>query len=74
MGATSRGRRTLRRRALLVVVGLVLTFAAFAAFVLLQHGVDGVVHFFTTPTMEADSGKMYTPVTGVKRALEKLEE
>jgi hypothetical protein len=74
MSATSRQHKIRRTRVLLVVAGGVLIVAAFAAFVLLRHGVDGVVHFFTTPTIEADSGKKYTPVTGLKRVIEKFDE
>jgi len=74
MQTTSRERRFRRKRALIVVAGLALVFVAFAAFVLLNYGVDGIVYFFTTPTLEARSGKKYTPVTGVKRAIEKLGE
>ncbi len=58
MAATSRERRFRRKRALIVVLGVVLIAAAFAAFILLRHGVDGVVHFFTTPTMEAVLGSV----------------
>ena len=74
MGITSRGRRHRRRRAVIVVAGVGLVAVAFAVCILLRHGVDGLVHFFTTPTMEAGSGKKYTPVTGVRRTLEKIEE
>ena len=48
--------------------------AAFIACVLLRCGVDWVAYFFSTPTMEAPSGKKYTPVSGVRRAIEKLDE
>ena len=36
--------------------------------------VDKLVYFFTTPTMEAKSGRKYTPLTGIKRYFEKLDE
>ena len=74
MAATSRERGFRRKKFLIVMLGVVLIAVAFAAFIVLRHGVDGVVHFFTTPTMEAESGRKYTPTSGIKRAFEKLEE
>jgi len=74
MGITRRERRSRRKRALIVVAGVVMIAAAFVACLLLRYGVDGVVYFFTTPTMEARSGKKYTPVSGVKRAIERLDK
>jgi len=74
MGITRRESRSRRKRTLILVAGAVVIAAAFIACVLLRCGVDGVVYFFTTPTMEARSGKKYTPVSGVKRAIERLDE
>jgi hypothetical protein len=74
MGIASRGQRSRRKRALIVAAGVALMAAAFAVCLLLRHGFDGLVHFFTTPTMEAGSGRKYTPVSGVRRTMEKLEE
>ncbi len=74
MDMTRRGRRSRRKRALIVVAGAVVIAAAFLACLLLRYGIDGVVYFFTTPTMEARSGRKYTPVSGVKRAIERLDK
>jgi Na+/citrate or Na+/malate symporter len=59
---------------LVAAVGVVAITAALVICLLLRHGVDRLVFFFTTPTMEAGSGRKYTPVTGVKRYIEKLDE
>ena len=60
---------------MIVAAGVGLMAAAFAVCLLLRHGVDGLVYFFTTPTMEAGSGRKYTPISGIRRTLEKkLEE
>ncbi len=69
-----RERRARRRRILIAVAGTALISIAFVVCLLLRYGVDRLVYFFTTPTMEAKSGRKYTPVTGVKRYIEKLDE
>jgi len=74
MGITRRERRSRRKRTLIVVAGAAMIAAAFVACVLLRCGVDWVAYFFTTPTMEARSGRKYTPVSGVKRAIERMED
>ena len=72
MAVSSRERRSRRKRAIIIVAGAGIMAIAFAAILLLRHGIDGLVHFFTTPTMEAGSGRKYTPASGVRRTIEKL--
>lgn len=59
---------------LLAVVGGVIVAVAFVLCLALSQGLESIVRFFTVPSLEARSGKKYTPVSGAKRFLEKIDE
>ena len=74
MRAPSRERRLRKRRLFIVLAGGALMAGGFGLCLLLRCGMARLVRFLTTPTMEAGSGRKYTPVTGVKRYIEKMDE
>ncbi len=74
MGVSSRQRRMRRKKALLIACGLGLVLVSFALCIVMIQGVDWVARFFTEPTLEAKSGRKYTPTSGVKRWIEKQDE
>ncbi len=74
MGLSSRRRRMWRRKALLVACGLGLVFVSFALCIVMTHGLGWVARLFTEPTLEAKSGRKYTPTGAVRRWIEKQDE
>lgn len=69
-----RERWSLKRRILLAFGALFFCAVAFFIVVLLTDGADGLVRFFTEPSLEAKSGRKFTPFGAVKRYFEKLGE
>ncbi len=74
MGLSSRERRMRRRKALLVVCGFGLVLVSFALCIVLTHGLGWVTRLFMEPTLEAKSGRKYTPTGAVRRWIEKQDE
>ena len=74
MGGTRRGRRARRRKMWLVAGGAVLCICGTLAALALTHGLEGLVRFLTVPSVEARSGRKYTPSGAVRRYLEKRSE
>jgi hypothetical protein len=73
-GFSGRVRGGRRKRVLLVVIAVVLSMVGMAFAIGATSGFDWLWRFFTVPSLEAHSGKKYTPTGAVKRYFEKLEE
>ncbi len=74
MGFSSRRRGMRRRKALLIACGVGLVLVSFALCIVLTQGVGWVARLFMEPTLEAKSGRKYTPTGAVKRWIEKQDE
>lgn len=74
MGKSSRERRMCRRRTLLVLVGAVLIVVGFLTCIAMTQGLGFLARFLTVPSLEAESGRKYTPTGAVKRFIEKSVE
>lgn len=70
-GRVHRGRR---KQIALLVVGVIISVLCMLLIIGVTGGLDVVVTFFTRPSLEANSGKVYTPMGAVERALEKAGE
>jgi hypothetical protein len=69
---THRLRRARRRQGWLILGAVVLSVGGALLAIVLTQGTSGLVRFFTVPSLEAKSGRKYTPTSAAKRYIEKL--
>ena len=74
MGFSSRRRRMWRTKVLLIACGVGLVLVSFALCIVMVHGLGWVARLFGEPTLEAKSGRKYTPTSAVRRWIEKADE
>ncbi len=67
-----RGSRS--KKLLLVLAAIAVCAGGFLLVLALTLGIDGVARLFTTPWIEASSGRKFTPAGAAKRFMEKLSE
>ena len=74
-GKVSHRERRVRRRRMWLVFGAVVLCVSGAFLVLaLRRGFGRLLRFLTVPSLEAKSGRRYTPGGAVKRYMEKQSE
>ena len=69
-----RRRRGHRRQKWLILGAIVLSVGGALLAIVITQGTSGLIRFFTVPSLEAKSGRKYTPTSGAKRYIEKLSE
>jgi len=73
-GFSGRVRGGRRKRTVLVIATIVVSLLGMAVVIGATQGFDSLWRFLTVPTLEAKSGKKYTPQGAMKRLIEKLDE
>ena len=73
-GFKGRVRGGRRKRTLLVVATVIFCVLGMLVVIGATQGFDSLLQFFSVPSLEAKSGKKYTPQGAVKRLIDKLDE